>query len=448
MGLETGEYLGNLVATNPTPSDPKSQGDDHLRLIKSALQNSFAGIPGMILVSGTESGTGNAYSVALTGEPTMPTAYTASMTVLFQATHANTGNCTLSVAGIAAAPLLTVDGNQIPSGGILSGAIVAAMYSGSSFYVISPNERAPLTSPAFAGTPTAPTPAVGDNSSKIATTAFAVQLAFAAALPSQTGNAGKFITTNGTSASWAPLIGIDHGFLISNDGTTPNTVLDITAGSRPDSTFTAQITGSAFNKNTTGTWVAGTGNAGMGAGLTIAASMWYHVFAIINSGSYDVYFDTSPTAANAPAGTTAHRYIGSFLTNASAQISPFLQVGNLFTWETPFADLSSGSATTPTLITLSVPSGFSVVPKIQFRQSGSTTAATTIYPGSIPSPAVGINYDLYTYFINGGGGAFFNGLTTTNNSSQVYYSNSVSGAGTDIITHGYFNPRVSPQASE
>ena len=37
MGLETGTKLSDLVTTNPTSSDPRSQGDDHLRLIKTVL---------------------------------------------------------------------------------------------------------------------------------------------------------------------------------------------------------------------------------------------------------------------------------------------------------------------------------------------------------------------------------------------------------------------------
>ena len=41
MSLESATTIAQLVATNPTPTDPKSQGDDHLRLIKSVLQNSF-----------------------------------------------------------------------------------------------------------------------------------------------------------------------------------------------------------------------------------------------------------------------------------------------------------------------------------------------------------------------------------------------------------------------
>lgn len=52
---------------------------------------------------------------------------------------------------------------------------------------------------------TAITQAVGDNSTLIATTAFVIATAFNAALPNQAGNAGKFVTTNGLTASWTDL---------------------------------------------------------------------------------------------------------------------------------------------------------------------------------------------------------------------------------------------------
>jgi hypothetical protein len=41
VALETGTYVSDLVATNPTAGDPVSQADDHLRLLKSTLQNTF-----------------------------------------------------------------------------------------------------------------------------------------------------------------------------------------------------------------------------------------------------------------------------------------------------------------------------------------------------------------------------------------------------------------------
>ena len=42
MGLESGSFPATLVTTNPVgATDPKSQGDDHIRLIKKALVNAF-----------------------------------------------------------------------------------------------------------------------------------------------------------------------------------------------------------------------------------------------------------------------------------------------------------------------------------------------------------------------------------------------------------------------
>ena len=41
MGLESATFTDDLDTTNPVSGDPKSQGDDHLRLIKSVLRNSF-----------------------------------------------------------------------------------------------------------------------------------------------------------------------------------------------------------------------------------------------------------------------------------------------------------------------------------------------------------------------------------------------------------------------
>lgn len=58
-------------------------------------------------------------------------------------------------------------------------------------------------SPGFTGVPTAPTAVSGTSTTQIATTAFVTAAAFSAALPGQTGNAGKFITTDGTNASWS-----------------------------------------------------------------------------------------------------------------------------------------------------------------------------------------------------------------------------------------------------
>jgi len=52
------------------------------------------------------------------------------------------------------------------------------------------------------GIPTAPTAAIGTNTNQVATMAALSSQAFAATLPNQAGNAGKFVTTDGTNASW------------------------------------------------------------------------------------------------------------------------------------------------------------------------------------------------------------------------------------------------------
>lgn len=54
MGLETATHINQLVATNPDGSDPKYNGDDHLRMIKSVLTTDFANIGGAVTATHTE----------------------------------------------------------------------------------------------------------------------------------------------------------------------------------------------------------------------------------------------------------------------------------------------------------------------------------------------------------------------------------------------------------
>lgn len=45
MGLETGvNFIDDLVATNPLAGDDPSEGDDHIRAIKTAVQGSFTSL--------------------------------------------------------------------------------------------------------------------------------------------------------------------------------------------------------------------------------------------------------------------------------------------------------------------------------------------------------------------------------------------------------------------
>lgn len=54
MGLETGTYIDDLVSTNPASGDVASQGDDHIRLIKSTIKATFPNIAGAVAPTHTE----------------------------------------------------------------------------------------------------------------------------------------------------------------------------------------------------------------------------------------------------------------------------------------------------------------------------------------------------------------------------------------------------------
>jgi hypothetical protein len=159
------------------------------------------------------------------------------------------------------------------------------------------------------------------------------------------------------------------------------TVLSITAGACADSTNVGTISFGNYTKSIAGAWVAGTGNNGMGLGLTATLNTWYHVFAILNTGVNDVYFDTSPTAANKPVGTTVFRRLGSFKLNAAVQITPFDQYGDRFNWRTPVLEYSAapGVTTAVTLVLAGMPPGVVTEALFTGTVGDGTTPNTILY---------------------------------------------------------------------
>lgn len=78
MGLESGTYISDLVATNPLSSDLSSTGDDHIRLLKSLIKATFPNISGAVTPTHTElnyvdGSDSSSYSGTLTGLTTSPT---------------------------------------------------------------------------------------------------------------------------------------------------------------------------------------------------------------------------------------------------------------------------------------------------------------------------------------------------------------------------------------
>ena len=54
MGIETADYISELVDTNPVVGDPVGEGDDHLRLIKTVLKTQFSGLAGTTAIASSE----------------------------------------------------------------------------------------------------------------------------------------------------------------------------------------------------------------------------------------------------------------------------------------------------------------------------------------------------------------------------------------------------------
>lgn len=54
MALESATYINQLVASNPTLSDPKAQGDDHIRMVKSVLKSTFPSFTGAVTLTQTQ----------------------------------------------------------------------------------------------------------------------------------------------------------------------------------------------------------------------------------------------------------------------------------------------------------------------------------------------------------------------------------------------------------
>ena len=243
------------------------------------------------------------------------------------------------------------------------------------------------------------------------------------------------------------LFGHIAGLTLAN-GSPATTMLSVASGAATDSTAAVYLINSGtFNKSISGTWAVGSGNNGMGKTLTAAASTWYHVFAIINSGLFDIYFDTSVNGTNAPTGTTAFRRIGSIKLNASAQIIAFTQFGDEFLWLAPPNDIQGQSISTANvLLTLSVPLGVKVYALLQgyVGTSGQNVYCNLTAPdiGSQPVDSVVINRTLEIAVTGITNLSLAVPITVrTNTASQIQAVSNSAGASVYLTTNGWIDLR-------
>ena len=162
MTVESASFISGLVPAYPPGSDSISEGDDHLRLLKSVLQGTFPNANAAI--NGIHTGT---------SEPSSKTAGT----IWYDTTASNK---------------------------------VLKVYNGSSFVTlpISPEVAFKLMGATNVGWVLPTADGIADQFLK---TDGSGNLDWTSAsgdeLPSQTGHSGKYLTTNGSAASWAATTG-------------------------------------------------------------------------------------------------------------------------------------------------------------------------------------------------------------------------------------------------
>ena len=68
MGLESATWVDDLIITNPIGTDTIPQGDDHLRLIKTVMKNTFKGFSKAFYAPTTTSSQTSTVTVATTDQ--------------------------------------------------------------------------------------------------------------------------------------------------------------------------------------------------------------------------------------------------------------------------------------------------------------------------------------------------------------------------------------------
>ena len=245
----------------PDGSEPKNQGDDHIRNVKKAIKQLVAGYTGALSVTGADGGAVNAYTLT----PATPLlAYGLRMSAVFAPTISSTGAATLNVSGLGVKSVLSVSGAALVSGDLVLGSVYVAVYNGTAFQLLAPTKN------------------------------YIDQLVVSGTLPGANtpANAGKFFTTNGTVGSWASIDLRGEPVTAKPVSGTAAQVINYTAGEGQSLTATGSFAFSATGFP-----------AGRCAGILLMATNW-GAFAPTSSGITWFKSDGTTTTNFATSGIT------------------------------------------------------------------------------------------------------------------------------------------------
>ena len=235
---------------------------------------------------------------------------------------------------------------------------------------------------------------------------------------------------NALAVGRALLRSVLAGCQLSNDGTSPNTVIDVSAGIAMSSDQLLLMEIGAFTGATGGIWATGSGSNKMDTSTAVAANTWYHVYVIGGGGNAtDILFSLSATAPTLPGTYTRQRRLGSFKTaSATSNILLFTQDGDYVIWAASVLDVDATNPGINQVIrTLpSVPTGPNVFAILQVFTNASAAVHISDLAANNEAPSITVA-PLET--VGGGAASGARILIRTNTLAQISTRNISSGAG-------------------
>lgn len=214
--------------------------------------------------------------------------------------------------------------------------------------------------------------------------------------------------------------GYIYGLTLSNNATDATNDIDISSGEvASDGTIPyLMVLGATLTKRLDATWAVGSGNGGLDTGAITNGT--YHLFLIQRSdtGVVDALFSNSVTAPTMPANYDRKRRIGSIIRNGGT-ILAFVQRGDHFDYVSALTDRSSTAAQASTLLSIGVPFGIVVQPKISTSQQQNAVGNVQTFFGSAGGPIFAATI---TTAAGEASSATINGGIFTDTSSRVQFA--------------------------
>lgn len=241
----------------------------------------------------------------------------------------------------------------------------------------------------------------------------------------------------GSAGSYSPEIMV--GMTLANAPVDLDHDITISPGQRRNTANTTNMDlAAAITKRIDAAWAAGNNAGGLDTG-TVAANKTYFLHVIKNTTTnvVDVLFSLSPTAPAMPSGYTARRRLGAVLTDANANIHPFLQTGGWFyhlnAFESAQIDFNPNVSFSVTLDKM--PLGIKVIADISFLTAGGSAAVLSVCDQDLGDATINDCVGVY-----GAAATVFNIKILTDAARRINLRSS-GGGNVYVYSRGWFDER-------